>query len=248
MRARFYWPNLRSDIHKWIARCGRCNLAKMPHFQVRAPMHSIVAKEPLEVVAIDFTILEPASNGMENVLAMTDVYSKFTITVPTRNQTAQTVAKALVREWFLRYGVPFRIHSDQGRCFDAKIVTELYKIYAVDKSRITPYHPMGNGQCERYNRTMHGLLRTLTPAQKSKWPDHLPELTYAYNVTRHAATGFSPFYLMFGRVPRLPIDIRLHNDETLKSQTVRGTNMNWVDYHVYQSKLKSAYSKSKGDL
>ena len=69
-------------------------------------MHSIVAKEPLEVVAIDFTILEPASNGIENVLVMTDVYSKFTVTVPTRNQTVQTVAKALVREWFLRYGVP----------------------------------------------------------------------------------------------------------------------------------------------
>ena len=246
VRARFYWPNLRSDIHNWIAKCERCNLAKMPHFKVRTPMHSIVAKEPLEVVAIDFTILEPASNGIENVLVMTDVYSKFTITVPTRNQTAQTVAKALVREWFLRYGVPFRIHSDQGRCFDAKIVTELYKIYAVDKSRTTTYHPMGNGQCERYNRTMHGLLRTLTPAQKSKWPDHLPELTYAYNVTHHAATGFSPFYLMFGRVPRLPIDIRLQNDETLQSQTVRGTNMNWVDYH--QSKLKSAYAKATEQL
>ena len=134
VRARFYWPNLRSDIHNWIAKCGRCNLAKMPHFKVRTPMHSIVAKEPLEIVAIDFTILEPASNGIENVLVMTDVYSKFTITVPTRNQTAQTVAKALVREWFLRYGVPFRIHSDQGRCFDAKIVTELYKMLANQKA------------------------------------------------------------------------------------------------------------------
>ena len=73
VRARFYWPNLRSDINNWIARCGRCNLAKMPHFKVRTPMHSTVAKEPLEVVAIDFTILEPASNGMKNVLVMTDV-------------------------------------------------------------------------------------------------------------------------------------------------------------------------------
>ena len=138
VRARFHWPNLRSDIHNWIAKCGRCNLVKMPHFKVRTPMHSIVVKEPLEVVAIDFMLLEPASNGIENVLVMTDVYSKFTIIVPTRNQTAQTVAKALVREWFLRYGVPFQIHSDQGRCFYAKIVTELYKIYAVDKSRTTP--------------------------------------------------------------------------------------------------------------
>ena len=120
--ARFYLPNIRPDILNWITKCERCNLAKMPHFKVRTPMHSIVAREPLEVVALDFTVLEPASNGIENVLVMTDVYSKFTITVPTRNQTAQTVAKALVCEWFLRYGVPFLIHSDQGRCFDAKIL------------------------------------------------------------------------------------------------------------------------------
>ena len=57
-------------------------------------MHSIVAREPLEVVAVDFTILEPGSNGIENILVMTDVYSKFTITVSTRNQTARTVAKS----------------------------------------------------------------------------------------------------------------------------------------------------------
>ena len=47
-------------------------------------MHSIVASEPLEVVAIYLTVLEPASNEIENVLVMTDVYRKFTTTVPTR--------------------------------------------------------------------------------------------------------------------------------------------------------------------
>ena len=67
--------------------CERCNLAKIPHLKVRTPMHSIVAREPLEVIAIDVTVLEPASNDMENVLVITDVYSKFTIAVPTRNQT-----------------------------------------------------------------------------------------------------------------------------------------------------------------
>ena len=79
VRSRFYWPNIRSDIQYWSSMCERCNLAKMSHLNVRTHIHSIVAREPLEVIAIDFTILEPANNGIENVLVMTD-------------QTAQTVA------------------------------------------------------------------------------------------------------------------------------------------------------------
>ena len=104
VRAKLYWPNIRAYIHNWTAKCASCNLAKMPHFKVRTPMYSIGARHPLEVVAIDFTVFGPASNRIEKVLVMTDVYSKFTTTVPTRNQTAQTMAKALVGEWFLHYG------------------------------------------------------------------------------------------------------------------------------------------------
>ena len=95
VRARFYWPNICPDILNWITKCERCKMQRC-HI-LKYGCLCTVAREPLDVVAIDFTVLEPASNGIENVLVMTDVYSKFTITVPTRNQTVQTVAKALVR-------------------------------------------------------------------------------------------------------------------------------------------------------
>lgn len=143
-------------------------------------------------------------DGKENVLVMTDVFSKYTQTVATKDQRASTVAEVLVKHWFQIFGPPSRIHSDQGRNFESSLVQQLCKLYNIDKSRTTPYHPEGNGQCERFNRTLHDLLRTLSPEQKRRWPRHLSQVTYAYNTTVHQSTGRTPYFLMFGREPRLP--------------------------------------------
>ena len=85
------------------------------------------------------------------------------------------MAKVLVHEWFQRYGVPQKIHSDQGRDFESKLVKSLCELYSIKKTRTTPYHTRGNAQYERFNRSLHDLLRTLPPEQKSKWPQYLPE-------------------------------------------------------------------------
>ena len=151
----------------------------------------------------------------------------------------------LVKEWFLRYGIRKRIHSDQGRNFESDLVHELCRVYGIKKSKTTPYHPEGNAQCERFNRSMHDLLRTLPKEKKKKWPEHLPELLYAYNATPHASTGYTPFYLLFGREPRLPVDI-LMGGQDQHAEVPPGDVRDWLTTH--QSRLRDAYQKARERL
>ena len=162
---------------------------------------------------------------------MTDIFSMYTLAIPTKDQTARTVAKVLIKEWLNKLGISKRNHNDQGKSFENRIISELCKLYDISKSKTTPYHPQGNSQCERFNRTLQDLL--LERAKKQKWSDYLQELVYIYNCTPHASTGTSPYHLYFGIEPRLPVDNFLRDtDHTSKPIPID----EWIN--GYQKKIK----------
>uniref|UniRef100_A0A3B1J0Z4 Gypsy retrotransposon integrase-like protein 1 n=1 Tax=Astyanax mexicanus TaxID=7994 RepID=A0A3B1J0Z4_ASTMX len=158
VRQRCYCQGMSADIKQWCQECERCQVAKDSGQVPHSFMGHLLASRPNEILAIDFTMLEPSRNGLENILVMTDVFSKYTVAVPTRDQRASTVAQVLLKECFFKFGVPSRIHSDQGRSFESSLMQQFCQLYGIEKSRTTPYHPAGNGQCERFNRTLHNLL------------------------------------------------------------------------------------------
>lgn len=209
-RARFYWPRMKESIEKKCQTCERCFRRKAQP-QKAAPMVNIRTTYPLELVCMDYLSLEPDSHDTRNILVITDHFTKFAVAVPTKDQKARTVAKALWEKFLVHYGFPSRLHSDQGRDFESRTIRELCSLIGAEKVRTTPYHPQGN-PVERFNRTLLSMLGTLEEKDKQHWRDFVKPLVHAYNCTRNDTTGYSPYELMFGGQPTLPVDLILGID------------------------------------
>ena len=205
LRDRFYWPGMHVDVISYINSCPRCLRRKSQ--PDKAPLVNIETSQPLELIHLDYLKIEPSKGNIENVLVITDHFTRYAQAFPSKTQTALATAKLLWNNFILHYGFPSKIITDQGRNFESELMEHLCQLAGVQKLRTSPYHPQTNGKCERFNGTLLNMLGTLTPEQKKDWKSHVPALVHAYNCTRNAATGFSPYFLLFGWEPRLPVDV-----------------------------------------
>lgn len=240
-RTRFFWPKMASDIDKKIKSCSRCVCRKtLP--EKAAPLVNIQVTRPLELVCIDFLTIEPDRSNTKDVLVITDFFTKYAVATTTPNQKARTVAKALWENFIIHYGFPEKLHSDQGADFESKTIKELCDLAGIQKVRTSPYHPRGN-PVERFNRTLLNMLGTLKDEDKRHWRDFVKPLVHAYNCTKHDSTGYTPYELMFGRQPRLPIDLAFnvplnHQQQQSHSQYVKALKSHLKE--SYQLATKSA--------
>lgn len=236
LQANYYWPKMFADIQKWCLECQQCTLRKKPHITA-VGLTPITASYPLELITMDFLSLESSVGGCQNIMVLTDHFTKFAWAAATRDQTAATTVRVMWQHVIQYFGCPARFHADQGPNFEAAVVKQLCDLYGCKKSHTTPYHPEGNGLTERFNRTLLGMLGTLVEEKKSRWAEHLPEMLHAYNNTVHNSTGYTPSYLMFGRHARAPVDVMLGGP--LEDQdTVEG----WVKKH--HERLYYAYKRA----
>ena len=205
-RQRFYWPKMLSDIKHYIKNKCRCMVNKAPNSQEKAALVPIKAQYPFQMVSVDYTQMDKCKGGYEYALVVTDHFTRFMQVYATKSKSSKAAAEKIFKEFILQFRFPEPIHHDQGPEFNSKLFKELHRMAGIKASNTTPYHPMGDGQVERCNRTLANMLKTLSKEAKKDWRSHLPKMAFAFNSTVNKATGFSPFFLMFGRESRLPID------------------------------------------
>ena len=130
--------------------------------------------------------------------------------------------------------------SNQAAEFMGQVISELCDLLGVTKIRTSPYHPQTNGAIERVHQTLRRMIAKMDPEKRAKWPSHLGPILIAYNATRSLITGYSPYFLMFGHRPKLPVDLLL---PTVR----RDENSRTTDEYITSlyDKLKSALALAR---
>lgn len=200
-----YWYDLRSDVKVWIQQCDTCAANKRPVKAFRAGLGDMRTGAPLDRLNLDILGPLPLSHkGNQYIQVVTDAFTKWVEIMPVPDQTAATCAEHLIDEIIARFGCPLSIHTDQGRNYESNLFKELCRLLEIHKTRTTPRHPQGNGQTERFNRTLIQMIKAYIKDDQREWDQHLGCLAAAYRSSPHEVTGFTPNFLMLGKEIRLP--------------------------------------------
>ena len=243
MQEHFWWPGMTRNLRNRIKKCSYCR-----KYEAALPvvsMKPLTCSGPGELLHVDFTSIEETVPLREdpinrNVLVLQDHFSKYIVAYVVKDQTAHTTTETLRIGYFRLFGAPAYLVSDQGKAFTGHVITHLCDLYGVQKLRTLPYHAQTNGQVERMNQTIICMIGKLEEEKKACWSKHLPELLMAYNATCSAVTGYSPYYLLFGRRPRIPVDYLF---PTLRDSPHQ-TKME-VSVAAVQRRLKEAFTVAR---
>ena len=201
---------MRSDVRHHCRSCLTCATRKGTGRPSRPPLKPIEVGGPFHRVGVDVLQLPLTENGNKYVVVFQDYLTKWVEAFAVPNQTAETIAKLLVEEIFCRHGAPEHLLSDRGTNFLSDLVQEVCRLLNVTKVNTSGYHPQTDGLVEKFNSTLINMIAKC--CEKSKdWDKQLPYLLFAYRANVQDSTKESPFFLLYGRDPRIPSDSALNS-------------------------------------
>ncbi|KAH7719649.1 hypothetical protein AAVH_12899 [Aphelenchoides avenae] len=209
LRQRFYWPGLVSDVRIFTRSCDACQKRKsVPALMSTEPLHMMpVARSPFERVHADIMGPIPITGRQHRyILVVVDSFTKWLIAEPIVDQKATTVSTVFLNRVVAQHGAPSMVVTDQGRQFVGKIFADVATLFNFQHRTTTAYHQQANGMVERQNQTLAAMLSAYVNRQGDDWDKFLASVTFAYNTSVQASSRQSPFFLLYLRDARVPLD------------------------------------------
>ena len=207
--ARFFWPGMWSYTSIMTANCPEClrkltQVDKIQHEMYTYPLGRFNQKLYVDLVG-PFNAATYQGTTMFHLVTMLDGYTRYLVCQPVPSQTAEVVGKAILESWFFRFGIPENIHSDNGRNFISEVWKECLDQLGVEQSLTPPYTPQSN-RVERAHRSLLASIRADIHSAAHLWPQKVAVATFLHNARVNRLTGISPFFMLHGFHPRMPID------------------------------------------
>ena len=204
----YWWPKMRADIFHWTRACLTC-ATRQPGRAVKAPLTPIPVAGAFDRVGVDIIQYPTSNHGNKYAVVFVDYLTKWPEVFAVPDQTAHTTAELLVKQIISRHGVPAELLSDRGANFLSGLIEEVCELMGIHRLNTTAYHPQTDGLVERFNCTLTSMLAKTVAANGADWDEKLPYVLFAYRAAAQESSQESPFFLMYGRDPRLPTETAL---------------------------------------
>ncbi|WVZ97827.1 hypothetical protein U9M48_043337, partial [Paspalum notatum var. saurae] len=209
LAAHFFWPRMLRDVKRLVARCTTCQKAKSRLSNHGLYMPLPVPTSPWLDISMDFVLgLPRTKKGRDSIFVVVDRFSKMAHFIPChKTDDASSVAELFFREIIRLHGIPNIIVSDRDAKFLSHFWRSLWNKLGTKLMFSTTCHPQTDGQTEVVNRTLSTMLRAVLDKNLRRWEDCLPHIEFAYNRAIHSSTKMCPFQIVYGYIPRAPIDL-----------------------------------------
>lgn len=204
IRRWYWWPQMIKHIEEFCKSCHKCQTTKSGTQRTTRLLHTLpVPTRPWASIATDFVGPFPKSKDYNYLWVVVDRLTSMVHLIPITTRTkASELAYIFIKEIVRLHGLPESIVSDRDSKFTSAFRRKLHRMLGSKLLMSTAFHPQTDGASERANRTITQMLRSMVEPRQIDWVDHLPLVEFAMNSCRSASTGYAPFELNYGYLPR----------------------------------------------
>ncbi|OWA55258.1 putative Transposon Ty3-I Gag-Pol polyprotein [Hypsibius exemplaris] len=210
---KYFWKGCLNQVVDYVSSCEACQMKKNPPVKPGGFLQPIPVAGPFHAVGIDYMgPMVTSKRGNKFLLVATCLLTRWVETRAVKAQTSAAAAAFFVEQIALRHGAPAVLVSDRGTPFIGSLMQQILKLLGTSHTTTTAYNPRANGLTERTNGTIAVALSHYVSSDHRDWDCMVPHVTWYLNTCKQETTKFSPFELVYGRVPVFPIDVALGNE------------------------------------